>query len=91
MDAEEGREGGTWLAMHTKGKVVALLNALKPLDDEVVEAKKPRGLSINSKLTFTAICYHRQTRLENDSSALVFLRFNFHCLFSQKTRNPYMC
>lgn len=42
MDYEEGRQGGTWLAMHRNGKITALLNVLKPLD-QVVECEKTRG------------------------------------------------
>jgi uncharacterized protein with NRDE domain len=43
MDFEEGKEGGTWLAMNTSGKVAALLNVLKPID-QTIEKRKPRGL-----------------------------------------------
>lgn len=45
MDFAQGREGGTWLAMNTNGKVAALLNVLRPRVYEV-EKRRPRGKSL---------------------------------------------
>ncbi|XP_054723988.1 transport and Golgi organization 2 homolog [Uloborus diversus] len=42
VDAELGKEGGTWLAMNQNGKIGALLNILQP-DEEVLPNKKGRG------------------------------------------------
>lgn len=44
---QRGREGGTWLAMNRDGRIGALLNVLKPLD-EVNPGKKHRGESPTS-------------------------------------------
>lgn len=42
VDAEQGKEGGTWFAMSKTGKIAALLNVLQP-DDEIAVNKKGRG------------------------------------------------
>ena len=45
MDFEENRQGGTWLAMHTSGKVSSLLNLVRPSseDEDVLKTKNSRG------------------------------------------------
>ncbi|XP_055938413.1 transport and Golgi organization 2 homolog isoform X2 [Argiope bruennichi] len=42
MDFEEGKQGGTWLAMNTSGQVATLLNLMRPLSD-MDGTKKDRG------------------------------------------------
>ncbi|CAG2160726.1 unnamed protein product [Oppiella nova] len=44
-DLEKGREGGTWLAMNTSGKIANLLNILQP-KDEICFNKKSRGFLV---------------------------------------------
>ncbi|GFS47621.1 transport and Golgi organization protein 2 [Nephila pilipes] len=47
MDFEEGKQGGTWLAMNTHGQVATLLNLMRPLSD-LDGTKKDRGfLAVN--------------------------------------------
>jgi uncharacterized protein with NRDE domain len=43
MDLEDGREGGTWLAMNKEGQIGVLLNILQPLDS-LIPGKKHRGM-----------------------------------------------
>ncbi|CAL1277208.1 unnamed protein product [Larinioides sclopetarius] len=42
MDFEEGKQGGTWLAMNTSGQVATLLNLMRPISD-MDGTKKDRG------------------------------------------------
>jgi uncharacterized protein with NRDE domain len=42
MDLESGREGGTWMAMNTRGQIAALLNVLRPVN-KVAHGKRNRG------------------------------------------------
>ncbi|XP_054166636.1 transport and Golgi organization protein 2 homolog [Oppia nitens] len=44
-DLEKGREGGTWLAMNTNGRIAALLNILEPHSD-ISPDKKSRGFLV---------------------------------------------
>lgn len=44
-DLQKGREGGTWLAMNTNGKIGVLLNILEP-DNEISADRKSRGFLV---------------------------------------------
>ncbi|XP_067141109.1 transport and Golgi organization 2 homolog [Centruroides vittatus] len=46
MDLEEGKEGGTWLAMNTEGKISHILNIIKPLTSTTAISKRSRGFLV---------------------------------------------
>ncbi|KFM66645.1 hypothetical protein X975_25730, partial [Stegodyphus mimosarum] len=60
MDIEEGKQGGTWLAMNTNGQVASLLNLMRPLAD-MDGTKMDRG--------FLAVNY-----LEGDDDGITYLQ-----------------
>ncbi|XP_054724669.1 transport and Golgi organization protein 2 homolog [Uloborus diversus] len=61
MDFEEGKQGGTWLAMNTNGQVASLLNLLRPVSTLDFGNKQHRG--------FLAVNY-----LENGDDGVTYLQ-----------------
>lgn len=70
MDFEENRQGGTWLAMHTTGKVSSLLNLVKPAseDEDVLKTKNSRGFLVVNYLESNneGEAYLRELRTDAD-------------------------
>ncbi|KAM5263931.1 transport and Golgi organization protein 2 homolog isoform 2-T2 [Ctenodactylus gundi] len=65
LDMEEGREGGTWLGISTRGKLGALTNYLQPRLDPDARGRGTYGLS-NALLEtpWRKLCFGKQLFLE---------------------------
>ncbi|GIY01804.1 transport and Golgi organization protein 2 [Caerostris darwini] len=67
MDFEEGKQGGTWLAMNTSGQVATLLNLMRPVSD-MDGTKRDRGfLAVNYlESGMEGVNYLQRLRREGD-------------------------
>ncbi|NP_001309098.1 transport and Golgi organization protein 2 homolog isoform q [Homo sapiens] len=65
LDMEEGKEGGTWLGISTRGKLAALTNYLQPQLDWQARGRGTYGLS-NALLEtpWRKLCFGKQLFLE---------------------------
>ncbi|KAF6278587.1 transport and golgi organization 2-like protein [Rhinolophus ferrumequinum] len=65
LDMEEGREGGTWLGISTRGKLAALTNYLQPRLDRDARGRGTYGLS-NALLEtpWRKLCFGKRLFLE---------------------------
>nr|XP_012422990.1 PREDICTED: transport and Golgi organization protein 2 homolog isoform X3 [Odobenus rosmarus divergens] len=65
LDMEEGKEGGTWLGISTRGKLAALTNYLQPRQDPDARGRGTYGLS-NALLEtpWRKLCFGKQLFLE---------------------------
>ncbi|XP_030671703.1 transport and Golgi organization protein 2 homolog isoform X7 [Nomascus leucogenys] len=65
LDMEEGKEGGTWLGISTRGKLAALTNYLQPRLDWQARGRGAYGLS-NALLEtpWRKLCFGKQLFLE---------------------------
>uniref|UniRef100_A0A2K6Q0N4 Transport and golgi organization 2 homolog n=1 Tax=Rhinopithecus roxellana TaxID=61622 RepID=A0A2K6Q0N4_RHIRO len=65
LDMEEGKEGGTWLGISTRGKLAALTNYLQPQLDRQARGRGTYGLS-NALLEtpWRKLCFGKQLFLE---------------------------
>ncbi|XP_008582765.1 PREDICTED: transport and Golgi organization protein 2 homolog isoform X2 [Galeopterus variegatus] len=65
LDMEEGKEGGTWLGISTRGKLSALTNYLQPRLDREARGRGTYGLS-NALLEtpWRKLCFGKQLFLE---------------------------
>ncbi|XP_070162135.1 transport and Golgi organization protein 2 homolog [Polyergus mexicanus] len=102
IDMESGKEGGTWLALSTKGKAAVILNLVNE-ENKINSSKKSRGFLIRNFITSndSIETYLNQLHKENMNGqpynpyCLILLDLNnanTYCLSSDaKSTGPKMC
>lgn len=77
LDMEEGREGGTWLGISTRGKLAAITNYLQPKLDLEGQSRETRGGARMEKRTvFLGLAVYWLVSLQKTTLSLAGLTLN---------------